>query len=131
MVVRGPQPLKEFFLMAEIGIVGVIAVEKGDAFDVIGNAIIAIDETKHATATAAMAAERDGDIEASEAFFNRVEDLGNKFRMVRVFAPPRGLAHLRAYEINDDDGAILDFVAEEAGLGADVLDGEMPVVIGF
>ena len=108
------------------GFVGVIAVEKDDAFDVARNLRHSVEITKRQTPAAAVAGEHNLLPIIREDAAHGVEQRGNV--VVAIRATPRGPAFQRVLQIRDDDGLIRQRRAKKTRLCADMLDVEMPVI---
>ena len=124
-LVRLLQPVHQFREMIR-GFVGVIAVEKGDAFDVAGDFPARVQITERQTPAAAVASEHNLLPIVREDVAHGVEQRGDA--VVAIGASPRGPALERVLQIRDDDGLVREDIAEKPRLRADVLDVEMPVI---
>ena len=132
MAVGGGEPACEFCGVGQFGIVGVVAVEEGDTFDVVGDFGEAINISEGETAAAAVAGKDEAEVaRGGEAFAEILNDGGNAGVVGIVLAAPRRPGFFGAFKVSDDDLDLAGLFTEPAGLGADVLDVEMPVVAGI
>src|SRR5262245_60566122 len=77
MIVARFQPFDQFIFMPKRRVIGVVAVEEGDADDVVGNRFHLVDITESETAAAAMAGQHDFRVSIENAS-NAINDVGEQ-----------------------------------------------------
>src|ERR1044071_7793260 len=120
MIVRRFEPAQQFFGMSFFGIVRVIAVEKGDAFDVVGDFSPAVDEAECETAAAAVAGHDNFEVVRGKTLSQFFDELWDAFIFRIMRSSPDGPGFFGAFEIDDDYVRVGGVYAEPARLGANV-----------
>ena len=129
MVARRSQPFHEFVLVAQRTVIRVVAIEKRDADHIIGDPVHGIQVAEDEAAAATVAAEHRLNFVLGEELLHCGNDLGDL--LVPVLLSPGRPALATGFEIHHDDHALFEELAQEAGLGADVLNVVMPVIAGL
>src|SRR6266850_6710959 len=95
------EPIDEFLLMSEFAIIGIVAVQKYDSNNIIGNFFNRIQITEDKTSAAAVAIQNYLDVVGLEQLFHAPNDLRDQ--SIAIFFPPCGPALQTVFEIYYDN----------------------------
>src|SRR5947209_7383985 len=111
MIAARFQPFDKFVLVAEGWVVSIVAIEEGDADDVLWNGVEFVQIAEGETAAAAVTSEHELGFGA-KILADAINDFGNEF-VAMLLAPGRPALEV-ALQINGDDGLVRKNLAEEA-----------------